>query len=155
MKLFHGSNIDITTIDLSKSRVGKDFGAGFYLTPDLDVAQKQAQRRADIDGGEPIVNTYEFNEDQLQNYNVKYYDGYSILWAEFVKKNRDNRSHTPIHDYDIVIGPIANDDIGMQMRKFNAGRITIFEFMKAIEWKKVNTQYFFGTVRSLKLLRKL
>ncbi|MBQ8239528.1 MAG: DUF3990 domain-containing protein [Bacteroides sp.] len=31
MKLFHGSNINIEQIDFLKSKVGKDFGCGFYL----------------------------------------------------------------------------------------------------------------------------
>ena len=33
MKLNHGSNLAIDVIDLSKSRPGKDFGCGFYLSP--------------------------------------------------------------------------------------------------------------------------
>jgi hypothetical protein len=34
MKLYHGSNVAIGIIDLSKSRPGKDFGKGFYLSAD-------------------------------------------------------------------------------------------------------------------------
>ena len=30
MKVYHGSDIRIDTIDLSKSKPGKDFGRGFY-----------------------------------------------------------------------------------------------------------------------------
>lgn len=155
MILYHGSNTDIQTIDLCKSKVGKDFGFGFYLTPDYTVALNQAKRRADIDGGEPIVNRYEFDEEGLSGFNVATYGSYSTQWAEFVKANRANRTRMQLHDFDIIIGPIANDDIGMQMRKFNAGRITLEQFMKAIEWKKVTLQYFFGTERSIKLLKKL
>lgn len=29
-KLYHGSNVPIEQIDLSRSRRGKDFGKGFY-----------------------------------------------------------------------------------------------------------------------------
>lgn len=155
MILYHGSNTNIQTIDLGKSKVGKDFGCGFYLTPDLQVAKNQAKRRSEIEGGEPIVNRYEFDESCLPAYNVKTFDGYSTSWAEFVKTNRANRTRVQLHDFDIIIGPIANDDIGMQMRKFNAGRITLEQFLKAIEWKEVTIQYFFGTEQSLKLLKKL
>ena len=42
MKLYHGTNTDIEHIDFTISRVGKDFGVGFYLTPDLDSAKRQA-----------------------------------------------------------------------------------------------------------------
>ena len=34
MKLYHGSNIEIEVIDLTKGRKGKDFGRGFYLSED-------------------------------------------------------------------------------------------------------------------------
>lgn len=36
MILFHGSNVPIEIIDLSKSRPGKDFGRGFYLSEDKE-----------------------------------------------------------------------------------------------------------------------
>lgn len=155
MILYHGSNIDIETISLNASNVGKDFGCGFYLTPDLEVAQRQAKRRADIDGGEPIVMCYEFCEADIKKLQIAKFDNYSIEWAEFVKANRANRTRQQVHNFDIVIGPIADDDIGMQMRKFNAGRITIEQFMDALKWKKVTIQYFFGTEQALKTLKKL
>ena len=48
MILYHGSNVEIDRIDLSKSNVGKDFGVGFYLTPNRDHALGQAQRKIEI-----------------------------------------------------------------------------------------------------------
>lgn len=155
MILYHGSNTDIIEIDLAKSKVGKDFGCGFYLTPELETALKQAYRRADIEGGSPIVSSFELDESLLPTIKMTSFEGYSTEWAEFVRANRANRSREQIHDYDIIVGPIADDDIGMQMRKFNAGRITLQQFMEAIKWKEVTIQYFFGTEDSLKLLNKL
>ena len=38
MILYHGSNMDIREIDLSMSKVGKDFGCGFYLSVDKEQA---------------------------------------------------------------------------------------------------------------------
>ena len=42
MILFHGSNVDIRTIDLNRSEVGKDFGVGFYLTASKEQAERMA-----------------------------------------------------------------------------------------------------------------
>ena len=39
MILYHGTNIDFTQVRLDMSRVGKDFGFGFYLTTDKQVAK--------------------------------------------------------------------------------------------------------------------
>lgn len=73
----------------------------------------------------------------------------------FVKKNRANKTRNQAHDYDIVVGPIADDDIGMQMRRFNAGIITIDEFLENLKYKHIVLQYFFGTQNAIKYLRKL
>ena len=36
MKLYHGSDVEIETIDLSYSQINKDFGKGFYLSDDIN-----------------------------------------------------------------------------------------------------------------------
>ena len=55
MKLYHGSNLDIKEIDLSKCRPYKDFGQGFYLTDLEDQAVKMARRVARLYGGHAYV----------------------------------------------------------------------------------------------------
>ena len=40
MKLYHGSNILIDKIDLSKSKPNKDFGRGFYLSDNEEHSPK-------------------------------------------------------------------------------------------------------------------
>lgn len=36
IRLYHGSNVGIKHIDLSRSKRGKDFGQGFYLNANLN-----------------------------------------------------------------------------------------------------------------------
>lgn len=48
MRLYHGSNIEISKIDLNKCRPYKDFEKGFYLTEIRDQAEKMASRVARI-----------------------------------------------------------------------------------------------------------
>lgn len=38
MILYHGSNVEIQTVDFMKSKPGKDFGVGFYLSLDEQQA---------------------------------------------------------------------------------------------------------------------
>jgi len=45
MKLYHGTNADIETIDLSQGLRHKDFGQGFYATPDKTTAIRMAKKR--------------------------------------------------------------------------------------------------------------
>ena len=68
MILYHGSNVDIKTIDLSKSRPYKDFGKGFYLSADETQAFRMAEQRTSIElFGKPIVNRFYFDELALKD----------------------------------------------------------------------------------------
>ena len=158
MILFHGSNVAIDVIDFEKSKPGKDFGVGFYLSPDLEQAQEMAEKKALLFGGKPIVTCFEFDEEAAKAEGMAYlrYEKYCMEWGQFVHKNRKNKTRTSLHSYDIIYGPIANDDIGFQMRRIDANLIDWVQFVKELERKGGETyQFFFGTERSLKYLRKL
>lgn len=158
MILYHGSNVDIESIDLSRSSVGKDFGCGFYLTTSREQAERMGRRRARLYGGEMVVSTFEFDEKAAREagLNIKDFLSYSKEWADFVLANRKNDTRTQIHDFDIVHGPIANDDVGFQIRRLLAGMITIETFLNELKFKEgVTYQYFFATERSVQFLKKL
>lgn len=86
---------------------------------------------------------------------IKVFEGYSVEWAEFILKNRKNVSDKPAHSYDIVVGPIANDTVGLQMRRFMQGYISIERMIKELEFNKPAIQYFFGTDLAISYLRKI
>lgn len=148
----------IEKIDLCRSRKGKDFGCGFYLNPDKSQALEMAVRTARrLQEGEPIVNAYLFDENLLTDkdtpLSVKVFEEYSKEWAEFVLMNRRNMTSTPAHPYDIVIGPIADDTVGLQMRRFMLGYIDIDRMIEELRFHKPAVQYFFGTEKAISYLR--
>lgn len=157
MKLYHGSNIEIFEIDLSKSSPGKDFGKGFYLNPNVSQAIELAVSKSEFLGGEPIVSAFEFDEQLLDSSNlkIKIFEGYSEEWTQFIIQNRNNNESTPIHDYDIVIGPIADDRVGLQIRKFTQGYITVKKLIRELKFKEPAIQYFFGTPKAISLLKRI
>ncbi len=117
--LYHGSNVAIEHIDLSKCKRGKDFGQGFYLNANSDQALAMAERTTKfLNEGQPTLSCFEFElDDAVKNgMNIKIFSDYSEEWANFVVKNRKNNSDIPIHYYDIVIGRIADDTVGVQIR---------------------------------------
>lgn len=92
MILYHGSNCNIAEIDLSKSKVGKDFGCGFYLSADEQQARELAERKTEQMGiGTPTLTVYSFDEKSLHNkeISVLIFQSYSKEWAEFVLMNID------------------------------------------------------------------
>ena len=104
----------------------KDFGKGFYMTDIKEQAEKMALRVARIYGGNPVVNIFEIDDDFKNVPNIKIKDfGEQTTeeWAKFVMNNRD-RTFADIHNvlcnmdnkYDIVIGPVADDNMALLFR---------------------------------------
>ena len=156
MKLYHGSNVEIESIDLARGRRGKDFGKGFYANPDYMQAVEFCSSVIRREGvGIPTVTSFDFDEFSLNILNVMRFDGYSKEWAEFILLNRNNTSDVPAHDYDIVVGPIADDGVGTQIRRLSRGFITFDAFLEELKYSKVSIQYFFGTEEAIKYLKKI
>lgn len=163
IQLYHGSNIEIDRIDLQKCRPFKDFGQGFYLTTIREQAEKMANRVSRIYGDKSIVTVFEFDETALsaQELNVRVFDRPSKEWAMFVINNRDH-NFAPASSgecnldkkYDLVAGPIADDDLALLFRQFSKGLINVDTLVKQMEYKKLTDQYSFHTDKSLVYLKK-
>jgi hypothetical protein len=156
MTLYHGTNVDFDLIDIEKSNPYKDFGKGFYLTDIKEQAERMALRKVKFFGGVPVIQVYDFDEGDLQreNLKVKFFSEPSEEWAVFIHNNR-NRTLDFRHDYDVVIGPIANDGVAYLLGRYEEGTITLPELVRGLEYKQLNNQYFFGTQKALDLLRRV
>lgn len=155
MILYHGSNMNIDKIDLEMSKTNKDFGKGFYLSESEEQAMEMANFKSVLLGGEPIVTKFEFDVEMMKNseLSVKVFEEYSEEWADFVFANREGRE---VEQYDIVYGPIANDKVGLQIRKLKDGSIDKAEFLNRLKYMKgITFQYYFGTEKAIKYLSKL
>ena len=146
MTLYHGSNVEIHKIIIQKNRSPKDFGQGFYLSDNLQQARNFARYKADkpkSETHEQVVTRFEFNDAVLydDSLRIKRFDGYNLDWIQFVKDNRKGCNK----DYDIVIGPIANDDVKTQFAKHIMGEISEEELMESLKWKHCTYQYCFIT----------
>ena len=156
MTLYHGTNEDIKTIDLTRGLRHKDFGKGFYLTPDKATAIRMAQKKARLFGGTATLITYEMDNAALQSdLKVKIFpEKACVEWLVFVDANRDRKTVTPIHDYDIVIGPIADDGVVLQLTNFREGIYTPEQAAEQLQDKFLDQQYYFGTEQALRFLHK-
>ena len=156
MILYHGSNMLIERIELELSKPNKDFGKGFYLSDNETQAIEMARFKMLTFGGEMIVSKFEFDESTMSNNSlrVKIFTEYSEEWADFVFANRDGID-VGIR-YDIVYGPIANDKVGLQIRKLKDGNINRSEFLNRLKYMQgITYQYFFGTQKAIAFLTKI
>lgn len=153
--LYHGSNVSIEKIDLTRSHPDKDFGKGNYLTDIRTQAEAMSIRRVRIAGeGEPTLTVYSFDESQLHSpeLRVKVFDEPTEEWALFVLSNREASLTGYTHDYDIVIGPIADDGVAFQLDRYTRHMITLATLVEELTYRKLNRQYYFGTERALQTL---
>lgn len=156
MILYHGTNEDIVKIDLARGLRYKDFGKGFYLTPDRTTAVRMAQKKARLFGGTATLITYEMDDAALQSgLKVKIFpEKACVEWLVFVDANRDRKAVKPIHDYDIVIGPIADDGVVLQLTNFREGIYTPEQAAAQLQDRYLDQQYYFGTELALRYLHK-
>lgn len=153
MNLYHGSNVRIDSIDLEKSKPYKDFGKGFYLSDDESQALDMAKFKSSISGGSPIVTSFAFDATGLESSELKTkkFDSYSDEWLDFIIANREGHK---VEKYDFVYGPIADDKVGFQLRRYKDEIIDRQELLERLKYMKgITFQYFFGSEEAIKYLR--
>ncbi|WP_295071805.1 DUF3990 domain-containing protein [uncultured Fibrobacter sp.] len=156
MILYHGTNSDFSEIDLKKTKPYKDFGRGFYVTDIQRQAYELAENRSRIFGGNPVVQEYEFDESIFQSNQLRLlrFEKVCVEWAEFIYKNRSSSAKFT-HNYDIVVGPIADDGVAYLLNMYEDGLRTLEELAKELEYKDLNSQYCFLTEKAVSLLRRV
>ena len=83
--------------------------------------------------------------------NFKDYPKASMDWLEMVVKCRSELSYR--HNYDIVIGKIANDNVGETVSYVIQGIMRKEDAMERLKFEKINNQIAFCTQKSLLQLR--
>lgn len=156
MTLYHGTNQDFEAIDLTKGLRHKDFGKGFYATPDKLTAVRMAHKKARLFKGKATLITFELDDKAMQSgLKVKVFpEKACVEWLLFVEANRDRKSEEPIHDYDIVIGPIANDGVVLQLTNYREGIYSPEDVAKLLQDRFLDQQYCFGTEKALRFLHR-
>lgn len=156
MRLYHGSNEVISAIDISKGKKYKDFGQGFYTTHIEEQAVLWSKRIAERYGGNPVVTEFEFDLEKAhkEGLKIKIFEKPDKEWALFVMANR-NREIDFHHDYDIVIGPVADDNMARLFGLYDMNIIDLEAVVAGLIYKDLNSQYFFATEESLKYIHNL
>lgn len=123
MKLYHGSTVTVKNPSLRPGRSNTDFGKGFYTTVDFEQAARWVRIRRERAGeGSAIVSVYEIDDELLRrpDMHIMTYNGATITWLDFVVANR---RYAPLHDFDIVLGPVANDNLYATISMYENGEL--------------------------------
>ncbi len=155
MILYHGTTLEVKSPKIITNEIGRDFGFAFYTTDIKEQAERWAKRRAKIqsritgESATPIVNIYEWDNSIVLR--SKSFDGASTEWLELVVSCRSDITHK--HNYDIVTGKIANDNVGETVSYVLQGIMRKEDAVERLKFEKINNQIAFCTEESLKQLK--
>ena len=148
MKVYHGSDTVVQKPRILHSKRRMDFGSGFYTTQSRTQAEKWARSvRRRRDSPEAFVTEFEYEEKPEMN--VLIFDGPFAEWFDFIIRNRKG---TFTHDYDIIIGPVADDSVYDTLFLFESGYITREEAIRKLNSAKLDGQILFHTDKSLECI---
>jgi hypothetical protein len=157
MVLYHGSTVIVQEPKVIKNEIGRDFGFGFYTTDIRGQAVRWANRKAMIESRKakkrivPVINIYEWDEETARlQLKIKEFDKASMEWLDLVLSCRSDISF--IHDFDIVIGKIANDNVGETVSYVLQGVMRKEDAIERLMFEKINNQIAFCSENALRSL---
>ena len=152
MICYHWSDVVVEVPKILKSKRPLDFGVGFYVTSNKEQATKWSTIVALRNNNKKkYVNKYEFNIDEAINkLRILYFSSPNEEWLKFVCDNRKGKSTS---DYDIVIGPVADDKVYRVVLLYEHGDIDKDLALKKLKTEKLCDQILFHTEKSLEYLK--
>lgn len=149
MILYHGSNVTVSEPKLVEQNRYLDFGFGFYTTTNktqaIGFADKVSKRRRT---GIRTVSIYELDEVKaFADCSVLRFKSADEAWLDFVSDNRSGNYSGEA--YDIIYGPVANDDVYTTFTLYTAGVLTKEQTLEALKVKKLYDQLVFTSEKAL------
>lgn len=127
--LYHGTVSKFSHIDVLYGRGRKDFGKGFYMAVSKSQAigmmnkkyresirRSPAKREGDF---QKILYEIKLDVKELKTLSIKIFEAADLEWLDFVLMCRE-QGGLP-HNYDLVIGPTADDDTILCLKSYWSG----------------------------------
>lgn len=140
--IYHGSYCKVEEPEIMEGKYTKDFGKGFYCTILSEQAEKWAKKY-----NTPTINMYEYNENP--ELKIKEFTVMTEEWLDFIIDCRSGKTH----EYDIVIGAMADDQVYNYVNDLINGTITRKAFWELAKFRHPTHQIAFCTKESLKCIK--
>lgn len=143
--IFHGSGEIVKIPEIHTSKYSKDFGIGFYCTIYREQAERWAKRKP-----YPVVNAYSI--DRRISVKTLEFPIMSEEWLDFVVLCRSSSPKKKVHDYDLVIGPMADDQVYFEINRYLDGQISRDQFWTSCKFSYPTQQMCFASEISIESL---
>ena len=156
MEVYYGTSKTIQKPQITLSEIGKEFGIGFYVTPNREIAVKNAMHAARqgfiYDNPKPTLNIYELDTARIAtDFRTIHLEGYSKQWLDFIL-----RCYTDIHfvhHYDVVFGNAVTAEIANTLSPYRFGKISENEVLDRLSAMPATEQICFSTAPALEALQ--
>jgi hypothetical protein len=138
MEIYHGSQVIVRFPEIRKTKYTKDFSWGFYCTKSYEQAKRWALRRYETG----YVNYFQYLPNEKLN--ILSFQAMSDEWLDFIASCRAGN----VHDYDIVEGPMVDDQVWNYVNDYIQGEITREMFWERAKFKHPTHQISFQSRRT-------
>ena len=147
MIIYHGSNLVVEEPKLIAQNRYLDFGYGFYTTTNkaqaISFADKVYKRKNE---GSRQVSIYEIDEERLfAECSVLRFNSPDEAWLDFVAENRSGNYEG--ENYDVVYGPVANDDVYTIFTLYQSGALTKVQTLETLKIRNYMTRWYLQAKR--------
>ena len=152
MICYHGSDTVVDSPKILEVKRPLDFGGGFYVTTSEKQAKSWAIKVAyRNNNSHKCVNRYEFDIEKAKtSLKVIHFEVADERWLDFIC---DNRCGKPTGEYDIVIGPVADDRVYRVVVEYENGDLDKETALKNLKTEALCDQILFHTEKALEYLK--
>ena len=169
IKIYHGATSLVQNPEIRPASRPMDFGVGFYLTTFPTQAVEWSRKKAKKESGTPVVSMYNLDLGRItKELTTKSFEGTSDEWIDFILKHRKVSVYNVIsastngrlsrrlsvrksfhHNFDMVMGEVADDDVFDAITLYEANVISFNELKHRLSAKQKNDQLCFCTSAAL------
>lgn len=154
--VFHGSDNMIKEPQHNGGRKFSDFGLGFYITTNVEMAKSWATRKKDKPA---YVNKYTLNTEGIKSLTFDL----DLHWILFIAYNRGlvlndelqnllEEKYKNIDEYDVLIGPTADDKMFDTLNMFFSNNITLDHCLQSLNSMDLDIQYNIKSITGISAL---
>lgn len=150
--VFHGGTEVVSDPEIRVSPRNCDFGPGFYATHSREQAIRWAERQRRIRmQPEAVVNKYDISGLWESGLSIKVFESPEGDWLDAVVDCR--KGQDVFVGCDVVLGPVADDNVYETIRLYEAGVFTREETIRRLKTEKLFNQLVLKTDAALAFCR--